>query len=495
MSTVRQSTFIITREDRAIDPKTVVGEGLRIGRLSNSDIWLNHPAVSRLHAGISEIDGYFYLSNLSASSPTSLNGRVIPFNEAEALTAGDVLQIGPFFLNIQEVDAIEEVLRITVVLAFAINVGDRVPRHTGELYNKQLSLDIPAKSSSEAADALRIFWEKRTREKAGRPSPLHPRRPPLLGKVQFNWRPTRDLVRPWPFAIFIWALIAVGSISAVAAFTYKVAFAPDPISDPHTRSALTLTPAIARQPNGSSCTSCHAIGVGIANKEKMNANCQSCHQTEAFVASITRAHREAGIMCSTCHAEHRGEMFRPMKAGLASCTKCHNDENKKLYNGKSVHTPHGGTYGYPVTNGIWIWKGLEDDDLAGRPDVVALLKENNASPSRPQEWRNAQFHALHLYRVQVAATFGGVDDIEAVNGELTCSTCHKSGSMGTNVDRTSPRTTCASCHNEQVFHNAMRSLTGLDTPSCTSCHVQHPNDVHWAPALRSIQAGSNKEIN
>src|SRR6266700_6682696 len=136
MSTARESTFIIVREDRAYDPKTIVGEGLRIGRLSESDVWLNHPAVSRLHAGINRIEGYFYLINLSASSATALNGRVIPFNEAEALTDGDELQIGPFFLRVKEAN---ETLSITVVHQFALLIGDRKTRHKVEAYKRQLT--------------------------------------------------------------------------------------------------------------------------------------------------------------------------------------------------------------------------------------------------------------------------------------------------------------------------------------------------------------------
>src|SRR5436189_6055166 len=102
MSVVKQTTFTITREDRSVEPKTIVTQGLKIGRSPESDIWLNHPTVSRLHAGISEIEGYFYLLNLSASSATALNNRLIPFNEAAALTAGDELQIGPYFLKVEE---------------------------------------------------------------------------------------------------------------------------------------------------------------------------------------------------------------------------------------------------------------------------------------------------------------------------------------------------------------------------------------------------------
>ena len=488
MSTVHESTFIITRDDRAEDPKTIAGEGLRIGRLADSDVWLNHPSVSRLHAGINEIERYFYVINLSASSATTLNGRAIPFNEAEALTNGDEIQIGPFFLTIEQTD---EALKVRVVLQFAVNIGERVTRHTGELYQKQLAVkqktgDLIARSP-EVVNSLKVFWDKRTREKAGRPSPLHPRTPPRLGKIRFNWIPTRDLVRPWPFAIFIWAVIVVGSLSAVAAFSYKIAFAPEPISAPHTRQALTLTPAIAKRPDGGSCTSCHALGVSVTNKEKMNANCAACHQTESFAATIIPAHREAGITCTSCHSEHRGEGFRPMNAALESCAKCHNDDNQSLYKGKRVHTAHAGTFGYPVVNGVWVWKGLDAEELEANPEIAALLKKNRANSSEIQQWRNAQFHAIHVHRVRVVPGISGIEDIDTTNQVMSCSSCHKTGYMGRNVDRSYPRTTCARCHNAQVF-DKNKGPTGIETPSCTSCHVQHIKDTHWVSSLRITQA-------
>jgi hypothetical protein len=489
MSTVQQSTFIITRDDRAEDAKTILSEGLRIGRLTDSDILLNHPTVSRLHAGISKIEGYFYLINLSASSATALNGRIIPFNEAEALAVGDEIQIGPYFLTIEDIEQATETLKIKVVRQFALNVGERETRHREESHQKQLVTEPRPHGSSEIADALKVFWGKRTREKAGRPSLLHPQTPPRPGKARFNWTPTRDLVRPWPFSIFIWAFILVGGLSVVAAYKYKTAFTPGPLSAPHTRTAFTLTPAIARQPNGSSCTSCHAVGVSMANREKMNANCASCHQTEGFSATIIRGHRDAGITCINCHTEHRGEGFRPLDAALDSCAKCHSDENKSLYNGKGVFTPHGGTYGYPVINGQWVWKGLDEEELAEKPEILALLKQNRVTPSQTEQWRNVQFHAIHIYRVRVPTGFVGLEDVNAVNGEMSCSTCHKSGYMGTNVDRTFPRTTCARCHNDQIFHKTSRSMVGVEAPSCTSCHVQHVKDKHWLPPVFRSQGG------
>jgi len=485
MGTVHESTFIIAREDRAYDPKTVVGDGLRIGRLPDSDVWLNHPTVSRLHAGINKVEEYFYLINLSASSATTLNGRAIPFNEAEALADGDVVRIGPFFLNIERTD---EVFRLRVTLQFALNVAEReTPHRIGAGTTEPLVMPKRiAAPSSETTNSLKVFWDKRTREKAGLPSPLHPRTPPRLGKIRFNWIPTRDLVRPWPFAIFIWALIVVATLSAVAAVKYKIAFAPEPISTPHTTSAFTLMPAIAKQPIGSSCTSCHAIGVSMTNKDKMNVKCAACHQTESFAATIIPAHRSAGITCITCHTEHRGEGFRPMGAALESCAKCHNDDNKILYSGKSVHTAHKGTYGYPVVNGVWVWKGLDSEELEAKPEIVALLKKNRIAPSQTQEWRNAQFHAVHLQRVGVVAGINGIEDGETVSQVMSCSSCHKSGYMGASVDRNYPRTTCGRCHNSKTFEK-VAGATESETPSCTSCHVQHVKDTHWAASLRVAQ--------
>lgn len=490
MSTVQQSTFIIIREDRTEEAKTIVSEGLKIGRLPDCDIWLNHPTVSRLHAGINEIEGYFYIVNLSGSSAATLNGRIIPFNEAEALTEGDEIQIGPYFLRIEHIDAGNKTLRIGIVQQFALHVGEREPRHKVESYKTQPAAEGRA-AGSDVASSLKVFWDKRTREKAGRPSPLHPQAPPRLGKARFNWTPTRDLIRPWPFAIFIWGLIVVGALSAMAAFEYKNAFAPQPISSPHTRQNFTLIPAIAKKPNGDACTSCHNIGISMANSEKMNANCAGCHQTEAFVGSITRAHLEAGITCTSCHAEHRGENFSPMKAGLESCSKCHNDENKKIYNGKRVHTPHSGTDGYPVMNGVWIWKGLDAEELAVKPEITALLNQNRTTPSETQQWRSVQFHGIHLNGVPIVAGangisgIGGIDDVDGTGKVLSCSSCHKSGFAGANVDRTFPRTTCSKCHNVKVFNEASRAPMGAGAPSCTSCHVQHIKDTHWASSQLS----------
>ena len=502
MSAVNESIFIVTREDRsALEPKTVVSEGLRIGRLPESDVWLNHPQVSRLHAGINRIADDFYLINLSGSSPTTLNGRVVPVNEVEAIVHGDEIQIGPFFLRIEEFGPR---LGIKVSSQFAISLGEREPIHLQETH-RQLHLDsgplhaptgpldpigkLKNKTTgiADLSNSVQVFWAKRTRDKAGRPSPLHPRKPPRVGKARFNWTPTRDLVRPWPFAIFIWAAVTIAIFAVLAVYAHKNGFAPEAISDPHARMKMALMPAVATQVSGNSCTSCHALGISVANKEKMNANCEACHHTESFVATVIPEHRGTGIGCVTCHEEHRGLRFSPLNYALESCARCHNDQNKTVYNGKRVHTAHGGTYGYPVVNGAWVWKGLDQEELAQKPALVDFLKKNRADRTRQDEWRNAQFHGIHLNNIRVVPGVDGTPD-EAGNRILSCSSCHKTGYMGTSIDRSFPRTTCGKCHNAEVFNEPSAAKSKTETVSCTSCHVQHVRDTHWAASLRTSSA-------
>ncbi len=474
------STFIINREDQSVDPVTLVTEGLSIGRLPDCELVLNHPTVSRLHAGMKEVDGQFYVFNLSPSNSTTVNGRLV--EEREALADGDIIQIGPFFVYVAHE---RKALKLRVIYQTAVRIGDTEVLDVGPEEMLPAQAAATAVTDAHADEALSVFWEKRKREagKITRPSPLRPHAPPRLGKARFNWTPTRDLVRPWPFAILTWAAIAVALLTVVAAFTFKTAFSPNPVANPHTRTTMMLTPAIAKQANGNTCTSCHSI------QSSMNGNCASCHQTEAFVATTTPPHEAAGIGCTACHTEHKGANFRaglaPMSASFQpggdpsmTCAGCHNDNNKRLYNGKAVHTPHGGTFGYPVTNEHWTWMGLDPAQLARKPQQVQQMIAT--WPGRNAEQKlTGEFHAIHLYRVRA---IGGLAGNSA--GELSCSSCHKS--LGAALDRTTPRTTCGVCHNGYADPQTKQMVIAQDKPNCNSCHVQHVQDKrHWNPELLS----------
>jgi len=459
------STFIVVREDGGTDPTTLVVEGLKIGRAPERKLLLNHPDVAPLHAGIREINGRFYLFSLSSSNSTTLNGRLVLVEEPEAIASGDEIRIGPFFLRVERKD---DALQIVVTLQFGLRIGEVEAREKAQAA-QMANREAATPGADEVAHALDLFWGKRSREKAAHKSLLHPRRPPRLGKARFNWTPTRDLIRPWPFAVFLWAAIVLGVLSVAAAFGYTAAFAPAPVSSAHSRKSFAVTPAIAKKANAGSCTTCHSI------RGSMETNCASCHTTEAFVGTVTSSHSMAGISCVDCHSEHTGKTIGPMQTALNSCSKCHNDKNKKTFNGRTVSTPHGGTLGYPVVNGQWKWKGLDAEELANRPKIAAMRLPTDTE----QLWRNKQFHALHLYNVKASGSITGVTEAEAGSPPvLSCSSCHS-----TYKDRESPRKTCGQCHSGSADPSG-RAVIAAGAPNCVSCHVQHVKDKrHWNPDL------------
>src|ERR1051325_1366930 len=94
--------FILIRDDLLVDPVTIISDGLLIGRLLQCELLLNHPSVSRVQAGIKQIDDNYYLFALRPKNPVLLNGK--PVEENEALAAGDIVEVGPFQLQIESAD-------------------------------------------------------------------------------------------------------------------------------------------------------------------------------------------------------------------------------------------------------------------------------------------------------------------------------------------------------------------------------------------------------
>ncbi len=457
---LQRGKFTITRADGA-DPLTLDKDGLIIGRLQSCDITLNHQTVSRMHAGINCIGGEYFLINLSVSNTLTLNGRVLQAEQVDALADGDVIQLGPFALIVTRR---KESLSLLVAHQFTGTVN-RSTRNLPTLGNL-----LPPEANADVSDVLKVFWEKRTRDREDFGTILRPAGKPLPGKAQINWKPTKDLSQSWRVGLFTWSLIIIALLSVTAIYFYPQVFAPADLSNPHLRSSLNGTEAgfIANRPNANACSTCHQWNATIDNA------CAKCHQADAFHSTNTKAHSAAGINCTSCHFEHKGKDFEPRIAALDSCTTCHNDNNRQLYNGKSVATAHKNSLGYPTENNEWKYGGLMPETERAAPEVVAFRQDGDNEQMR----RVKDFHAIHLSRLTPPA--GVPTD---ASGAMSCSSCHKSFDP---IDRETPRQTCVVCHNGYVERKTERVLVAKERPNCVSCHVQHFYDKNrWREFLNA----------
>jgi hypothetical protein len=491
------SNFLVIRKDMNLDPVEIESEGLTIGRLTGNDVTLNHPTVSRTHAGVKEINGDYWIFNLSEANGTLLNGELI---EQTPLADGDLIQVGPFFLFPKYTD---EGLQIDVEMSvrplpIESSTLSQLQLPNEDMRTIRLDLSQLAKLQREKttpkgtrrlagtgmltgllnpgeAQALKVFWDKRMREagKLTTDSPLKPSEKQGLGKAQFNWFPTLDLLRPWPGSLFVWGTLIVTVFAVSATFAFKNVYSPGPVSNPHLRSDLSMTPAIAKNPNGNSCTQCHTISASL------NQNCATCHTTQAFKSDVSEIHTKVGLTCTYCHSEHHGQEFRPAFVANIACTGCHRDGSGFISpeTNKPLKTPHGGTFGYPVVNGQWESTGITQaewsrKDLPGSPAQFSLKD---------------QFHLIHT---------GGRQQ-----GRNICTDCHTAGFEGDAVTQ-GVRESCANCHGTrepqaeaQVFsaglgfdERAVRLLgSSRNTgPLCVSCHSQHGEEKELRASIRRM---------
>lgn len=447
--------FHIVFADGRAAPADSDQDRILLGRLDTCDVVLDHPTVSRIHAAINFIESRYFLVNLSSSNPLTLNGRLLESQEDDVLAAGDTIQLGPFAILVESVDD-------AISLIVQEQVTDRVPLTVPDAGETAAADEDDSNKSVD--DVLKVFWEKRTREKEDWGTRLRPTEKPRPGKAMFNWRPTRDLRRPWRVGLFIWAFLIVGAIGALAFYKLPNAYSPRPLASAH--AAVIENSTVALTANGNSCTTCHTAN------EPMENSCVRCHQAAEFHASNTRAHEEAGVTCTVCHQEHRGGDFDINTAAIRSCAECHNDNNRATYNGKAVRTAHGGSYGYPVENGVWKWKGVYAEVAAAIPEI------GNSATGDPDEQAklSRQFHTIHVARLKAP------EGVKADSrGLVTCSSCHQSFEP---VDRTTPRQTCAACHTTPSESQSRDMRFGADTANCISCHVQHPfSSGRWSEFL------------
>src|SRR6185312_1736904 len=151
--------YLIIRDDLPLDPVTIISEGLLIGRLTPCELLLNHPSVSRVQGGIKQVEDDYYLFGLRPKNPVLLNGK--PVEENEALAAGDIIEVGPFQLQI---DSTDDALVIRVELQIGMKPSEIDVSDPG-LSTHDLVAPVEGKAKKPRAapiagtKALDIFWD------------------------------------------------------------------------------------------------------------------------------------------------------------------------------------------------------------------------------------------------------------------------------------------------------------------------------------------------
>jgi len=122
--TTEFTKFVIKRSDLDSDDLVIESDSLTIGSGVGNDILLNHPTVSRTHAGICIIDGAFWIKNLSTSNGTVVNGALI---ESVQLQDKDAIQIGVFLLKPTIMDEeLQLEIEKTIDAASAVNRSTQI---------------------------------------------------------------------------------------------------------------------------------------------------------------------------------------------------------------------------------------------------------------------------------------------------------------------------------------------------------------------------------
>lgn len=421
--------FLIRRLDRSVNDIHIVSDGLTIGRLPGNELVLNHRAVDETHAGIKEIDGRYWIFNLSSNNGIVLNRTLV---ERHEIHDGDILQAGPFLLRFQRAPGN---LTITVEVAAGWQV-DETGAGTPE-------------AGLSGAESLAVFWEKRKREsgKVTDETVLNPRRKRRLGKALACWTPTLDLRHPWRPAWFIWGGLAslLFGLSAIAA--WRSAYSPGPLASPHTAGTLT-NHTVAKRAAGGACSACHSP-FSSPPFSSMDRRCSSCHAVPGFVQAISPAHVKAGMVCASCHREHTGA--DPI-AGLMNdgvCLNCHNSTTTTKEGhraGEVLGAPHPVTHGYPVIDGVWKWTGLS----------AAVWKAEGLPESYARRPPAEQFHAVHR----------AINMPAAGKGRMECSACHGAGTPKKENLPLALLQSCKACH-------VSTGAEAASSAGCVSCHPPH----------------------
>ena len=104
-------TLKIYQNGQLVETKTLSQDVIKIGKLKSSHLCLEDDSVARMHAVIEVSGSDVRVIDLGSSTGTILNGRRVEKNDV--LKSGDVLEFGPFHIEVEFSDeAVEHLAEI-----------------------------------------------------------------------------------------------------------------------------------------------------------------------------------------------------------------------------------------------------------------------------------------------------------------------------------------------------------------------------------------------
>lgn len=213
------------------------------------------------------------------------------------------------------------------------------------------------------------------------------------------------------------------------------------------------------------CTNCHEIGQRGISPSK----CLSCHTPlRTRINRGTGLHANLSRQCGTCHKDHFGRQFDPVR--LATGSFNHNDTGFRLIGRhrnltcRSCH--NASTITDPAVRQFKGRAGRLGQTFLGLPDECAQCHDDD-------DPHGSAFQGQECDACHSPASWSDVSDFDhAVTGfaltgqhaRATCASCHGDASQGA-ARFANTSSSCASCHSRESPHSQR-----LNSRNCGSCH-------------------------
>jgi thioredoxin reductase/pSer/pThr/pTyr-binding forkhead associated (FHA) protein len=291
------------------------------------------------------------------------------------------------------------------------------------------------------------------------------------------WVPTSD-IKPnrFQYAVVLACLFAAGALGLYA-WMRPSTTSPGPVSRAHA---------------SLECASCH-------RGSQQSASCESCHSgVHAAASPMAVAHTGRKVVCTACHAEHRGSDFNLVSSTGAGCLAagCHVDVHLKV--NRQLALSNAPNPSLPIPKGAAFEARFADFGRSPlhTKHVEYLFKDcevchtgGDPSVKVNRETMFARCVACHRAAIMTVAVPSAValgvrfqnlalrpndplhaKHLTALSGQ--CASCHTDGDPAIKVPAQTMRLRCLTCHG----YGPSESLEAR----CYSCHLQHDSPKNLA---------------